>query len=130
MKIKREVNGEMMEFELTTRERFEAYTEEQYLYDRELIEDTFAVNNYPTPPDKVISSLAKTYRELLDDDYYMDDRIMQIRCEVADGIDQYEEAILYPIRQKFQNFKQLTKEELDAYNFFASRNERRNSHDH
>lgn len=43
MKIKREINGKMIEIELTSRELYQAYCEQEHLFDMESCRDEFSM---------------------------------------------------------------------------------------
>lgn len=61
MTIKREVNGQMMEFELTERELRDAYFEQEHNFDME------DVRNFDVPcPEEYVSKVASLARNYMD----------------------------------------------------------------
>ena len=70
MTIKREVNGEMMEFELTTAELYGTFYEVQHNYDEETIQWYMDCTGVEVPEDKM-DKIADIYRDAYNE--YLDD---------------------------------------------------------
>ena len=80
MTIKREVNGEMMEFKLTDNELSEAFLEWEHVGDMQDVR-SFHEDEDLEMPDGVVSEIAETARDMLNNsDAYMDEWWDCIRC--------------------------------------------------
>lgn len=73
MKIKREVNGQMMEFELTDNEMGAAYAEWEHIGDMQDVR-RFHEDEDLDMPESVVSEIAETARDMMNNsDAYMDE---------------------------------------------------------
>ena len=73
MTIKREVNGEMMEFELTRNEMSAAFTEWEHVWDMKDVR-SFHEDEDLEMPDNVVSEIADTARDMMNNsDTYMNE---------------------------------------------------------
>ena len=73
MKIKREVNGQMLEFELTYNEMSAAFTEWEHVGDMQDVR-SFHEDEDLEMPDNVVSEIADTARDMMNNsDTYMDE---------------------------------------------------------
>lgn len=79
MKIKREINGNMVEIELTRGELYEAYLEKQNDFDRQDIEDVF----YSFDDDELEDMYGMTRAEI-------EEKIPEIAHEMRRNIDKYD----------------------------------------
>ena len=123
MTIKREVNGEMLEFELVDEELLAAYLEREHEDDMETV--SYLLDE--DVPEPMLSAFASYCREQLNDSMEYADCKTTIFAdalyEARNKVEGVAETQLWRIEQKIKSRTPLTVEDYQTYNYICKTNE-------
>ena len=123
MKIMREVNGSVLEFELDDYELLDAYLEKQHDYDKLRVSDLL----YSTAqlPEAVLSLYATKCREMVEDDARFQDTVVNAWASALGDItgpgDRWMETKMQELHLKIHDHEPWTNDDYELYNYLCGK---------